>query len=139
MRRILSALILAGFLAVTGAYVFIYLFRSFETEASGGRELVGIWHCDNFSRTILVAVFFLIGEVFALYLALQWQRRSQSISVRPDVWGWLSGRSALTGESTDHIAERAISLYRLRLEGGPQGVPSVPETTAIGARLRPGG
>ena len=36
MRRILSALILAGFLAVTGAYVFIYLFRSFETETSGG-------------------------------------------------------------------------------------------------------
>ncbi len=138
MRRIVSALVLAGFLAITGAYVFIYLFRSFETDSAGGRELVGIWHGDNFSRTILVAVFFLIGEVFALYLALQWQRRTQSISVRPDVWGWLSGRSALTGESTDHIAERAISLYRLRLEGGPQGVPSVPETAGVGSRFMPG-
>ncbi len=87
---------------------------------------------------LFYAVFFLIGEVFALYLALHWQRRSQSISVRSDVWGWLSGRSALTGESTDHIAERAISLYRLRLEGGPQGVPSVPEPAAVGARFRAG-
>ena len=49
-----------------------------------------------------------------------------TVNLRSDVWSWLAARSRLTGESTEHIAERAISLYRLRLEGGPQGVPSVP-------------
>ncbi len=126
-RRTVAILTLVAFLAATGVYIFIYLFRAFEADTAGGRELVGIWHGDNFSRTILVAVFFLIGEVFLVYLALSRERRSGVVNLRPDVWRWLSTRSRLTGESAEHIAERAISLYRLRLEGGPQGVPSVPE------------
>ncbi len=126
-RRTVAMLTLVAFLIATGAYIFIYLFRAFEAETAGGRPLVGIWHGDNFSRTILVAIFFLIGEVFVVYLALSRQRRAGSVNLRPDIWTWLTTRSRLTGESEEHIAERAISLYRLRLEGGPQGVPSVSE------------
>ena len=127
MMRKLSVLTLAGFMIGTGIYVFIYLARSFQPNSAGGRELVGIWHGDNFSRTILVAIFFLIGEVFAIYLALNYRKRSHTLNVRDDVWRWLSGRASLTGESSDFIAERAISMYRMRLEGGPEGIPSVPE------------
>ncbi len=124
--RLAAILMLTGFLIATGTYVFIYLFRAFQAETAGGRPLVGIWHGDNFTRTILVAVLFLIGEVFAIYLALSRERGAGHVNLRTDVWSWLSARSSLTGESAEHIAERAISLYRLRLEGGPQGVPSVP-------------
>lgn len=127
IRRFIAASVLAAFMVATGVYIFVYLARSFQPDAGGDRPLVGIWHGDNFSRAILVAILFLIGEVFAVYLALSWQRRTKAVNVRPDVLAWLEGRSALTGESTDHITERAISLYRLRLEGGPQGVPSMPE------------
>ncbi|MFQ5948156.1 MAG: hypothetical protein ACE5KX_04795 [Acidimicrobiia bacterium] len=127
MRRKLSVASLAVFLILTGVYVFVYLVRSFQSEGSGGRELVGIWHGDNFTRAILVAIFFLIGEVFAIYLALSRQRRNRVVSVRADLGNWLSARSDLTGESIEHIAERALSLYRLRLEGGPQRVPSIPD------------
>ncbi len=124
-RRVVAALTLTGFLIATGVYIFVYLIRAFDADSAGGRPLVGLWHGDNFSRTILVAIFFLIGEVFAVYLALNRQRRAGVINLRPDVGSWLAARSQLTGESEEHIAERAIALYRLRLEGGPQGVPSV--------------
>ncbi len=126
-KRTVALLTLIAFLIATGAYIFIYLFRAFGAETADGRPLVGIWHGDNFTRTILVAIFFIIGEIFVVYLALSRQRRAGYVALRSDVWGWLTTRSRLTGESEDHIAERAISLYRLRLEGGPQGVPSVPE------------
>ena len=124
--RLVAIVTLTGFLIATGAYIFIYLFRAFQADSAGGRPLVGIWHGDNFTRTILVAVLFLIGEVFAVYLALSRQRRAGNVTLRSDVWAWLTARSRLTGESEEHLAERAISLYRLRLEGGPQGIPSVP-------------
>ncbi len=126
-KRMVAMLTLISFLIATGVYIFVYLLRAFEAETAGGRPLVGIWHGDNFSRTILVAIFFLIGQVFIVYLALSRQQRAGSVHLRPDIWTWLTTRSRLTGEAEDHIAERAISLYRLRLEGGPQGVPSVPE------------
>ena len=127
MRRKLSIALLAAFLAVTGTYIFIYLIRSFRSQGSSGRELVEIWHGDNFTRTILVAVLFLIGEVFAVYLALSRERRSGVVTVRADLWAWLRARSDLTGEPEDEIAQRAISQYRYRLEGGPNGLPSVPD------------
>ncbi len=127
IRRFIAAGVLAAFMVATAVYIVVYLIRSFQPDDGGERALVGLWHGDNFSRAIFVAILFLIGEVFAVYLALAWQRRTRAVQVRPDMLSWLERRSALTGESTDHIAERAISLYRLRLEGGPQGVPSAPE------------
>ncbi len=126
MTRKLAFATLIGFMLITGAYIFVYLARAFQAESAGGRPLVGIWHGDNFTRTILVAILFLIGEVFAVYLALSYRRRSHALNLRDDVWQWLAARASLTGESSEFIAERAISQYRLRLEGGPGGIPSVP-------------
>jgi len=126
-KRYFPFLVLGSVLLGTGIYVFVYLARSFQPDAAGGRPLVGLWHGDNFSRTLLVSIFFLIGEVFLVYLALSRQRRSNTITVRSDLWRWLDARSELSGEPSELIAERALTLYRMRLEGGPQGVPSVAE------------
>jgi hypothetical protein len=125
-RRKVLALILGGFLALTAAYVFIYLARAFTvSEESAEFPLVTLSHTDNFARTILVAVFFLIGEIFAVYLALSPSRTGKEISLRGDLWEWLKGREELTGESAEAVAERAISSYRARLEGGDSGLPSI--------------
>jgi hypothetical protein len=124
MRRRVALLVLAGFLAFTGAYIFIYLFRAFSVEGAAPSEYVGIHHADNFSRTLLVALLFLIAEVFLIYLALVGNRARNSMSVRRDLWDWLRSREELTGEPATDIAERAISSYRSRLEGGGEGPPS---------------
>jgi hypothetical protein len=124
-RRKVLTLLLAGFLALTGAYVFIYLARAFTvSEEDAPFPLVNLSHTDNFARTILVAVFFLIGEIFAVYFALSRQKGGKEISVRTDLWEWLEAREELTGESAQAVAERAISSYRARLEGGDAGLPS---------------
>lgn len=118
MRRKIGALLLAGFLLYTGIYIFVYLARAFRVDHPRPLQHVAIYHGDEFSRTLLVAVLFLIGEVFAVYLALALRRR-QRVPVRDDLWAWLEARQELTGEPADSIAERALSQYRARLEGGP--------------------
>ena len=123
MRRKVGLFLLAGALAYTGAYIFIYLARAFQTERPRDFELVGLHHADDMSRTILVTLLFLMGEIFVLYLALA-GRRPRSVSMRHDLWDWLRAREELTGESADDIAERAVAHYRMRLEGGPEGPPS---------------
>jgi hypothetical protein len=116
-------------MAFTGAYVFIYLWRAFDIEGNAPTQYVGIHHADNFSRTLLVGILFLIAEVFAVYLALAAVRKRSSVTVRHDLWAWLNAREELTGEPAADIAERAISTYRMRLEGGGEGPPSAPPST----------
>lgn len=124
MKRTIGILTLGGFMLYTGIYLFVYLTRAFRIERPDGLVHVGLYHGDNFSRVLLVAILFLIGEVFALYLALA-ARRPHRIDVRADLWKWLKAREELTGEPADFIAERAISQYRIRLEGGHESrVPS---------------
>lgn len=126
MRKKAALVLLAGFLAYTGAYIFIYLYRAFTVEGLQPESYVGLHHADNFSRTLLVGILFLIAEVFALYLALATVRKRTSVAVRADLWEWLRSREDLTGEPATEIAERAISTYRIRLEGGGHGPPSAP-------------
>lgn len=129
MKRVIGILTLGGFMLYTGIYLFVYLTRAFRIERPDDLVHVGLYHGDNFSRVLLVAILFLIGEVFALYLALA-ARRPHRVDVRADLWNWLKAREELTGEPADFIAERAISQYRIRLEGGHESrVPSA----AIGA------
>lgn len=124
MRRKVAAFLLAGFLLYSGVYIFVYLARAFRVGRPDPLEYVGIYHGDEFARTLLVAMLFLIGEVFAVYLALA-LRRPRRVTVRRDLWMWLAARQELTGEPADHIAERAIASYRARLEGAPGAeVPS---------------
>lgn len=129
MRTKIALVLLTGFLAYTGAYIFIYLFRAFTVEGVQPETYVGLHHADNFSRTLLVGVLFLIAEVFAVYLATNTVRKRTSVTVRPDLWDWLSSREQLTGEPATEIAERAISTYRVRLEGGGEGPPSAPSVS----------
>lgn len=124
MRKRAALVILAGFMALTGAYIFVYLARSFSVEGDRPPVYVGLHHGDNFSRTLLVGILFLIAEVFAIYLALGTGRQRTSVPLRPDLLEWLRSREELTGESGTEIAERAISSYRIRLEGGGEGPPS---------------
>lgn len=124
MKRIIGTLTLAGIMLYTAVYLFVYMTRSFRITRPQPLEYVGIYHGDNFARVILVAIIFLIGEVFIVYLAIA-ARRPHRVNVRVDLWRWLRAREELTGEPADVIAERAIAQYRLRLEGGPGSrVPS---------------
>lgn len=124
MRKKVALLLLAAFMAYTGAFLFIYLWRAFNVEEARPVQLVGLHHADEFSRTLLVGILFLIAEVFLIYLALTASRRRSSVDVRTDLWNWLRSREELTGEPADEIAERAIAAYRMRLEGGGDGPPS---------------
>jgi len=135
MRRKFAGLILAGFLVYTGVYIFVYLARAFRVDRPRPLENVGIYHGDEFARTLLVALLFLIGEVFLVYLALA-RRQPRRVTLRTDLWKWLQGRAELTGEPLDHIAERAVSQYRARLEGGP-GMPLPSTEVSTGATATP--
>jgi hypothetical protein len=124
-RRKVLIVVLAAFLVYTGIYVFVYLARAFTlTPADTEYTLVNISHTDNFSRTIMIAIFFVIGEVFAIYLALSTGRRGKDVAIRKDLWEWLEAREELTGEPAETVAHRAIAQYRARLEGGDAGLPS---------------
>lgn len=135
MRRKLAGLLLAGLLVYMGAYIFVYLARAFRVDRPRPLEHVGIYHGDEFARTLLVAMLFLIGEVFVVYLALA-MRRPRRVTLRSDLWSWLHARAELTGEPLDHIAERAVSQYRLRLEGGP-GMPLPSTEVSSGTTATP--
>lgn len=127
MRRKLAVLSLAGFLAYTGTYLFVYLGRAFRVDRPHPLEVVGLYHGDNFSRALLVGILFLIGEVFVMGLLIASRRSGRAMTVRRDLWEWLRDREELTGEPAERVAERAIHLYRSRLEGGP---PPSPVATA---------
>jgi hypothetical protein len=110
--------LLVAAMLYTGVYVIVYLARAFDVDQALPGQLVGLHHADNFSRTLLVGLFFLMGEVLLVYVALARSRRRGAVGIRKDLWQWLHAREDLTGEPADVIAERAISLYRVRLEGG---------------------
>lgn len=117
MKRTFAAVALGAFVLYTGAYFFVYLVRAFRIDRPDNLPFVGLYHGDDFSRVLLVGILFIIGEVFLLYLALA-ARQPHRIDVRVDLWRWLKAREALTGEPAEVLAERAISQYRVRLEGG---------------------
>jgi len=118
MRFKVAMGLLVAAMVYTGVYVIVYLARAFDVDQDMPGQLVGLHHADNFSRTLLVGLFFLMGEVLLVYVALARSRHTGAVGIRKDLWQWLHTREELTGESADEIAERAISLYRVRLEGG---------------------
>ncbi len=114
--------VLTGFLAYTGIYIFVYLWRAFGQEKLEVVRNAGIWQGDPFARAILVSVFFTIGLVVLVYAAITRQQGTQpgQVRLRPDLWAWLERESAETNESPSRLAERAIAVYRSRLEGTRQ-------------------
>ncbi|MGH9026146.1 MAG: hypothetical protein ACRDWD_08525 [Acidimicrobiia bacterium] len=131
MRRTVALVILGVFLLYTGVFFFVYLARAFRLESPENAPVVNVYHGDNFLRALLVLLLFLIGEVFVVYLAVA-ARRDQSVNVRRDLWSWLRSREQLTGEPADRIAERAISAYRTRLEGGATAGSSLSDVMNAG-------
>ena len=120
MKRVFPLLVLIGFLAYTGAYIFVYLFRAFRAGDPATDAVVQVWHGDPMMRAILVSVLFLIGLVVLVgYVEIVRAsgRGGRGVKVRDDLWRWLAARSEATGEAPEHIVDRAISAYRDRLEG----------------------
>ena len=130
MKRQLSMVALVGllglltFLAYTGVYIFVYLFRAFRTPDPIPSEVVQVWHGDPFTRAILVAILFLIGLVVLLWVGItrgSIVSRGQQVRFRSDLWAWLVDQGELTNEAPERVAERAVSAYRARLEGVGEG------------------
>lgn len=120
--RQVAILALVGFMAYTGVYIFVYLWRSFRVDAPDGVNAVGIWHGDPFARAILVAVLFLIGLVVVLHVSLvRRQGGTGQIKLRPDLHQWLIEQADEMNEMPSHLADRAIASYRARLEGTRTG------------------
>lgn len=119
MKRKLALAGLMGFLAYTGAYIFVYLWRAFRVDVTETPQTVVVWHGDPFVRSVLVAVLFLIGEVVLVFLALSRQHgtRSGEVRLRRDLWEWLEREAEETNDRPDRLVERAVATYRARLEG----------------------
>lgn len=119
MKRRLPIAVLIAFLVYTGAYIFVYLWRAFQIEADGQVRPVLIWHGDPFARAILVAVLFLIGLVILVYIAIAKSHglRAGQVRLRQDLWQWLIRESEETNESPARLVERAVAVYRARMEG----------------------
>lgn len=117
-RRQIAVLALVGFMVYTGAYIFIYLWRSFRIDEPDGINAVGIWHGDPFARAILVSVLFLTGLVVVLHVSLlRRQGGKGQIKLRRDLHVWLVEQADEMNELPSHLADRAIASYRARLEG----------------------
>lgn len=117
-KRRVAMLSLFGFVGYAGAYIFIYLWRSFRIEEPENLQYVALWHGDNFSRSILVAVLFLIGLVVMLHLSLlKRQGHIGQITLRSDIQEWLVQQAEATNEDPSRLADRAIGTYRAKVEG----------------------
>ncbi len=118
MKRKLPLVVLVGFLVYTGAYIFVYLWRAFRIRVPAGRAVL-IWHGDPFARAILVAILFLISLVILVYVAIARTHgfRAGQVRLRQDLWDWLVKESEETNESPSRLAERALVVYRARMEG----------------------
>ena len=121
MARKIGVLSLFIFLLVTGSYIFVYLWRAFRIDGPN-ETTVRIWHGDDFTRTVLVSIFFLIGLTILGFL---WTVRTvrgeaSSVRIRSELVTWLESRGEETREPPSVLAERAIAAYRARLEGSPE-------------------
>ena len=121
-KRLIATLSLVGFVIYTGVYIFIYLWRSFQIDRPADLQFVAVWHGDEFSRAILVAVLFLIGLVVLLHLSLlRRQGRVGQIALRSDIQEWLVLQADETNDDPSRLADRIIGSHRSRLEGSRTG------------------
>ena len=121
-KRRFAILSLVGFVVYTGVYIFVYLWRSFRIDEPTNLQHVAIWHGDNFSRAILVAVLFLIGLVVTLHLSqLRRQGDAGSITLRSDIREWLIYQADETNDDPSRLADRIIGSHRARIEGSRTG------------------
>lgn len=116
-KRRIAVLSLVGFVIYTGTYIFIYLWRSFRIEEPADLQFVAVWHGDNFSRAILVAILFLIGLVVTLHLSqLRREGNAGDIGLRSDIREWLILQADETNDDPSRLADRIIGTHRARIE-----------------------
>ena len=121
-KRRIAILSLVGFVIYTGIYIFIYLWRSFRIVEPENLQFVAVWHGDNFSRAILVAVLFLIGLVVTLHLSqLRRQGNAGNITLRSDIREWLILQADETNDDPSRLADRIIGTHRAKIEGSRTG------------------
>ena len=120
MKRIAAVVVLLGFLAYSGIYVFVYLFRAFRLPEPVTAGTVNVWHGDPMTRAVLVAVLFAVGLILLLFVFLNRSTylRAGSVRLRPDLFDWVRTRAEMTNEDPDALAERAIAVYRAAIEEG---------------------
>ena len=117
-KQRIAILSLVGFVIYTGVYIFVYLWRSFRIDEPENLQYVAVWHGDNFSRAILVAVLFLIGLVVTLHLSqLRREGNAGSITLRSDIREWLIFQADETNDDPSRLADRIIGTHRARIEG----------------------
>ncbi len=117
-KQRIAILSLVGFVIYTGVYIFVYLWRSFRIDEPANLQYVAVWHGDNFSRAILVAVLFLIGLVVTLHLSqLRREGNAASITLRSDIREWLIFQADETNDDPSRLADRIIGTRRARIEG----------------------
>ena len=117
-KQRIAILSLVGFIIYTGVYIFVYLWRSFRIDEPANLQYVAVWHGDNFSRAILVAVLFLIGLVVTLHLSqLRREGNAGSITLRSDIREWLIFQADETNDDPSRLADRIIGTHRARIEG----------------------
>lgn len=61
------------------------------------------------------------GIMGALALAALVSATKPTVRLRSDLWSWVDGLSASTGEAPDDLVDRAVSAYRSRLAEGGEG------------------
>ncbi|MEA5558038.1 hypothetical protein [Nodularia spumigena] len=71
-------------------------------------------HWDQFAMLVVIAALAVVS--LALYLS-----RRPGVRPRPDLMAWLADQAALTDDSPDAIADRALAAYRAELLAPPSG------------------
>jgi hypothetical protein len=124
MLRRLGLYGLIALLAWTGVYIFVYLWRAFQIDGPG-ETVVRVWHGDDFTRSVLIAVFFLIALTVLgfIWINRAIRGREGSLPIRRDLLDWLEHEAEATREPPSVLAERAIADYRTRLEGPTEPPP----------------
>lgn len=121
-KQRIATLSLVGFVIYAGVYIFVYLWRSFRIDEPANLQYVAVWHGDNFSRAILVAILFLIGLVVTLHLSqLRREGNAGSITLRSDIREWLIFQADETNDDPSRLADRIIGTHRARIEGTRTG------------------
>lgn len=125
MMRRLGLYGLIALLIWTGVYIFVYLWRAFQLDGPS-QTVVRVWHGDDFTRAVLIAIFFLIALTVLgfVWLVRTVRGREGSLPIRRDLLDWLEHEAEATRESPSVLAERAIADYRTRLEGPAEPSPS---------------
>lgn len=71
-------------------------------------------HWDQFAMLVVIVVLAAAGLVL-------YRRRRPGVRPRSDLMAWLADQAALTDDSPDAIADRALAAYRAEFLARPQG------------------